>query len=142
MSLKNMTVARGCTEPEASTAKAFADRLDRMYGFSAEASFRSTREPDERTRRWQEYVRRREASRPERTATKRKEYERDYQEAAKKFRWEGRKCGKSNCWCYGSPGYHGPYKYRKERYGFKNRRVHSVYLGKHNRSESTNKRGY
>ena len=141
-SLRNMTTARGCTQPEADTAARLAAKLDQMYQFSAAHNFRSTREPDERTRRWQEYTRRYRESKPERTAPKRKEWEREYDDAAKSFKWEGRRCGKAACWCMRTGGYHGPYKYRKERYGFKNRRVHSIYLGKHNRSESTNKRGY
>jgi membrane-bound lytic murein transglycosylase B len=141
-SLRRMTVANGCTPDEAATAKGFADRLEAKYVFSMWTAYRSTREPDERTKRWAEYVRRYKEAKPERAQAKQREYEREYQEAVKKFAWEGRQCGKAACWCMRTGGYHGPYKYRKERYGFKNRRVHSIYLGKHNRSEPSNKRGY
>lgn len=139
-SLRNMTIERGCTEHEADTAAKLAARLDAMYGFTAERASSSTRPMDDRLRRWQEYVRRTQAGSTRATREAKQEWTRDYEQAKAKFKWEGRRCGKALCWCMRTGGYHGPYKYGKTRYGFKNRRVKSVYMGFEGRSGSTNKR--
>lgn len=102
-SLLRMTVARGCTQPEADTAALLAHRLDLRYGFTGETPAHP------------------ESGFAERHAA-------DERRAAMRWKWEYRRCGKPNCWCMGTtrPG-HGPYKYGKRRSGTY---VTSVYIGR------------
>lgn len=53
-------------------------------------------------------------------------YERAEAGAARRWRWEYRRCGKRRCHCVRGRG-HGPYKYEKRREGQK---VRSVYRGR------------
>jgi hypothetical protein len=55
------------------------------------------------------------------------EYARREQDAAKRFGWEYRSCGKPKCHCMKEGTKHGPYKYRKVRVG---KTVKSIYGGK------------
>ena len=100
--LRNMTVARGCTKPEADVAKRLADALAKKFGF-ADTPISNSWRPDFDIR-----------------------WERTERRAAIKFRWEYRTCGKSACHCMRGYGKHGPYKYGKVRIGNK---VNSIYYG-------------
>lgn len=100
--LRNMTVARGCTQNEADIAKRLADTLAKKFGFADTPVTQSWR-PDFDVR-----------------------WERAERRAATKFRWEYRRCGKQNCHCARGGRGHGPYKYGKVRVGNK---VNSIYLG-------------
>jgi len=53
----------------------------------------------------------------------------DERQAARRWGWEYRHCGRKNCWCFGKPirEAHGPYRYEKRREG---RRVRSIYQGR------------
>lgn len=101
--LCNMTVARGCTVPEAAVAKRLADALAKKFGFA------NTPVSD--------------SFRPNFDAR----YERAEARAAMRFAWEFRACGKARCHCMKFGTKHGPYKYGKVRRGAK---VSSVYLGR------------
>jgi len=101
-SLKNMTVARGCTEPEAATAAKMRDRLDQAWGFSGGEQVPP--QPEVVNQFWS-----------------------DLGKAAGNWKWEFRRCGKRNCHCMKGGHPHGPYRYAKQRHG---RRVNSIYLGK------------
>lgn len=103
-SLLRMTVARGCTEPEAATARRLADVLAAKYGFKIN----------------------RPASAPRPNFDER--FERAERKAAARFKWEYRRCGKGNCHCArAATPPHGPYRYGKKRTG---RKVSSVYYGR------------
>lgn len=103
-SLRRMTVANGCTVHEARTASALADALNKRWGFTTPADDAAFREPfDER-------------------------FNRAEQTAARRFRWEYRRCGKARCRCAQTgAARHGPYRYGKKRIG---RKVVSVYIGR------------
>jgi len=105
--LLRMTVARGCTQSEAATAKEIARRIAELWGLDSCATgspaYRKTYAGD-------------------RVAQ-------DERQAAKKYGWEYRRCGKRSCWCAGRPirETHGPYRYAKQRRG---RYVYSIYQGR------------
>jgi hypothetical protein len=125
-----MTEARGCFPGEAAAAATLRARLDQQWGFSAERAGSSTRATDDRTQRSQDYVRRKQQQQkppPPPPKPEQEKWDYDYEAARRKWNWEGRKCGKMNCWCSRRPGTHGPYRYAKKRTG---RQVNSIYLGK------------
>ena len=97
-----MTVDRGCTVPEAHTAKRLASVLAAKWGFG-DADLRPFRDDF--------YAR----------------YAAAEKRAAGRFAWEYRRCGKRACHCMrtAGPG-HGPYKYGKRRDG---KTVRSIYMG-------------
>lgn len=105
--LHKMTVERGCTQAEADTARRLAAALAARFGFGQRDS-----ESQESPR----------SSRPNWDAR----YERAERKAARRWRWEYRRCGKKNCHCVNDKG-HGPYKYAKVRQG---KTVRSIYVGK------------
>lgn len=99
--LGNMTVARGCTEPEAATAARLRRMIDEEWNFSSEQVRRGPIPNKGEAERW-------------------------YWANVMVWNWEHRKCGKKNCWCAGAARGHGPYKYAKRRVG---KKVASIYLG-------------
>lgn len=101
--LRNMTTERGCSAHEAASAKKLADVLAAKYGFNApraEQAWRSSFDA---------------------------RFYRAERRAAIKWKWEYRRCSKSNCHCARGGNGHGPYKYAKRRTG---KLVRSIYIGK------------
>jgi hypothetical protein len=100
--LCNITVERGATTHEATTAFRLARALAAKFGFSESrpADFR----PDFDHR-----------------------YARAEARAARRWKWEYRQCYKPRCHCMKFHSPHGPYKYGKQRTGHT---VRSVYMGK------------
>ena len=110
--LGRMTVARGCTREEAATAARLRAELRRAHPSCATGARRPpavAQDANRRRRAWSEG-----------------RWEARVREAAARFAWEYRTCGKRRCHCMHGGARHGPYRYAKRRRG---RTVRSLYLG-------------
>jgi len=109
-------------------AREFAEEMKRR----AEQAFRSKRARAEADAEAARRAAEEKMSRAERQAKAdaeagEREFNSRFDEASRKWHWEYRKCGKSNCWCANDPKGHGPYKYSKKRTG---KTVRTIYRGR------------